>query len=552
MASPELDAVAQQATRGRVQRWEELTGRDLLTARALADAYNIKVPAEGDPARVTSGGVVTGIDPRTGEVVYQTPVPTNITVNPPSQSATGLSREQVLALAPGAASDPVGNLRIQGRLDYYKPIGQDRNGQVIYDYVATPPTATTKPTAATVVGGALQQFGLAPREAAAPAQPLGTAPPAQSLTAGSPEDNVFRRAPSLGQSLLGQPGDVYMARLPTGPGGSRDINADTIGMTLAAAGQTPTGDFEKDLESYGNAQLQRAMFQATNPDMSPARIQSAFFQPAMAERSAMRRERAANLLRELSNLSQGVESDSLTNYGYSQDEDNLLAQLEQQGAQSYAEGGTVGAGFTTDTLRNRPYREGENYSPYEFATRNLAQQGYRPLDTSYTGQLYNGGRRLGMVPPWLLPSYPDTPRGGSYGPGLGRFLGRLANPNFPGQQSIERIEPEREENTNALAGNAFPQAGVEPQPRGATRSVGYAPRFANGGAQVLGEPVVGVGLKGLTQGQIDPKFVAGEAGPEMVNFTPMSAPPMNAPYPQSKRPVQLLDPKRVLMSMKRK
>lgn len=77
--------------------------------------------------------------------------------------------------------------------------------------------------------------------------------------------------------------------------------------------------------------------------------------------------------------------------------------------------------------------------------------------------------------------------------------------------------------------------------------VGYAPAFADGGTQMLNEPVVGMGIR---SGQ--PKFMAGEAGPEMATFTPVGEPPpQTAPYSQTRTPVQLLDPKRVLMSMKR-
>lgn len=66
-----------------------------------------------------------------------------------------------------------------------------------------------------------------------------------------------------------------------------------------------------------------------------------------------------------------------------------------------------------------------------------------------------------------------------------------------------------------------------------------APQFANGGQQILDEPVLGIGMQSG-----DPKFMAGEAGKELLTFTPMpgagqpqmSMPPMGGMPPQAGMP----------------
>lgn len=88
---------------------------------------------------------------------------------------------------------------------------------------------------------------------------------------------------------------------------------------------------------------------------------------------------------------------------------------------------------------------------------------------------------------------------------------------------------------------------------------GGVPAMAGGGTVMTSEPTLGVGMQ---TGQ--PKFMLGEAGPEMMQVTPMSqpmqqpmgqmpmtaSPYMNAPAYKTRQPVPLIDPARALMMMR--
>lgn len=409
-----------------------------------------------------------------------------------------------------------------------------------------PAGTQVKPTVADAVGGALRGLGIGGSEPNQPIPEPVQPAPAQPLGQGNAEAQEFYRLPTPGEQLRGiERGPLDMVRLPTGPGGSRDINRDTVNMGLAASGVSPTGDFEKDFRTWGNEQGKRAVLQAMNPDMDPARIQSAFFQPAMQERTAMRNQRVADLLSTLD-----LRNDPLENVGYTDEEmAERLRDLQEGGIPGFASGGQVMTGWEAGAKsRERELFRDNRDRQARSIFGGLTDRGYQPLNQPYTGTLYRQPGTGAMVPPWLLPAF--NFRGGGYGPGQETAMRRWSGDGFIGP--VDAPEREEYESYTGSGVNSFPNAGVTPQVRGATRNVGYAPRFADGGTQMLQEPVVGVGLPALQRGQIDPKFVAGEDGDEMVTFTPMSQPRMDAPYPRAKRPVQLLDPRRVLASMKRK
>ena len=495
------------------------------------------VPGADRNPQIISGKVITR-DEAGNIVAEQVPgLEPRITINnAPSQSATGLSLGQVQQLAPGVTPDQLGNLRIQGRVDYYKPIGQDRNGGVIYDYVAAPasPATANKPTVADAVGGALRGLGIGGSEQPAPSPRQAPAPVDLAAPTPTPDIQEFYRLPTPGEQIRGiERGPLDMVRLPTGPGGSRDINRDTVNMGLAASGLAPSGDFEKDFRTWGNEQGKRAILQAINPDMGPARIQSAFFEPATRERSSIRNERIANLLGELD-----LTRDPMENVGYTDEYRN--ERLDELGLQGFAEGGTVATGnWLSDAKAHVGDLFEDNRARQARALfGGLEDQGFTMTDMgeNYTGQLYRHPGTNAMVPPWLLPAY--SSRGGGYGGGLARALGRWANTNTPGQGFLTGIPREREEN-NSYTGNginSFPNAGRTPGTFGAgTR--GYTSTFAGGGSMMVDEPITAYG-----EYSGEPRFTMGEPNAltggaptrEVMNVTPLEpSSPMDMPSQQA-------------------
>jgi hypothetical protein len=500
-----------------------------------------------------------------------TPLQRNSTVNPPpvnvsiqqtqpvsTQAALSLDELTAQVESGGGVLTPRGGIWVATWPDKsqtrYDPTGFPRNGQVSYNptYVAPPASSaasgtTRRPTPLEI---SAQALGNANRM-------LNSATPAPASTLLTDAESAAQTAP-VGQRPMGQErgiirsfsGQPVVARIDNGPGGIQDIplNSSNVRQDLAMFGLTPTGNIESDartaLASRGwiadELARNRSSAEISNQlDLYRGRNQSRQGRITAGELNAV------------------LEPESVpTDFSMPAREPNvdfgMMGDEEDEEFRTYADGGQalIGGGGWTDSLSRKPNREGENFSPYQMATRQLAERGYRPMDKPYTGALYDGGRRLGMVPPWLLPQWGRGARQGmGYGPGQDRamagwaadgYIGGIPHPN----------EPHESYTGNAV--NSYPGAGVEPRAFGAAnmRRVGNAPRFANGGTQMLDEPVLGVGMMSN-----EPKFMAGEAGPEMATFTPVGQRPQeqtNAPYPQAQRPVQLLDPRRVLMSMKRR
>jgi hypothetical protein len=421
------------------------------------------------------------------------------------------------------------------------------------------------------------EMGVQARREIQGGSPLGQSQPTTVGSPNTPQPIGAPPAPSSGTAQANRTQIIYdlngrpvMERLNYGDGGIHDrpLNTANIAEDLALFGLAPNG---RDRYSSGMAsptdiraaQASRNFIAASQTHQSPREISHMldYYRNANLSREGMKGSAFADQrisANELAGLNSPVAVPSNfdipaqeLDVAYGFDTGNIPEEMyeDEDEFRTYADGGQalIGGGFTTKGMSRQPNREGDNYSPYQLATRQLADRGYRPMDKPYTGALYDGGR-LGMVPPWLLPQWGRGARQGmGYGPGQDNAMGSWAADGYIG--GIPRPnEPHESYTGNAV--NSYPGAGVEPQPRGATRNVGYAPRFANGGTQMLDEPVMGMGVNSG-----EPKFLAGEAGPEMATFTPVGQRPQeqtNAPYAQAQRPVQLLDPRRVLMSMKRK
>ena len=385
------------------------------------------VPAEDRP-QIISGKVITR-DEAGNVIAEQVPGlerPVNVSVALPASASAALTDQDVQSAVERAKAAGLRTYQV-GTVWY---IEDPRSGQGVryvsdtvrgerrfneQPYSVGAGAGQAKPTGGQQVSELWKAFGIIPggNEAApnAPA-PVGAAPATTGNTPASTPGDFIRQPRTDAQILRGEQGTPYMQRVDYGGGSSFDVNPDTVKMTLAASGLTPTGDFAKDYATYGQQRAIRAGLSAAYPDMNPARVQSAFFQPAMEERSAMRKERAADLLAELRGLSTGTGTDPLTGYGYGSDIEDQLDEYLRQGAQPMAEGGSLTVG--TPPYMSGISRErigGGNLSPYKLAMRQLTDRGYRPLNTPYTGELYES-RDYGMVPPWLLTSR-------EYGPGLG-------------------------------------------------------------------------------------------------------------------------------------
>ena len=526
------------------------------------DQYRVDKAAQSPSVdknpQIISGKVITR-DAEGNIIAEQVPgLEPRVTINnAPSQSASGLSQDQVMALAPTAVPDAAGKLIIPGRQDYYKPIGQDRSGRPIYDYIAAPATAssTQRPNAfqQAIRGEASFQNQLARDSTSAPA-PVGTPPAspaaptydAQSVGQfyASPDPSRPQNSTQVIYDDFGQP---VIARINQGTGGLRDIplNSSNIQETLNLFGIKPSTNNDINLRAASGARQYVASMLDT-PGWSPARLSNDLQYNRDLAASRAEKISGGDLAALASPQPAPFDWTVPSEYALTpEEEQRRIDELAAQGTQGFADGGSVITG-------GEGYDYG-NFSPH------LLSRGYTErssdLPYSYTGQLYANSYRDNpqMVPPWLLPARITSskfriPQGGNdkprYGPGLDIAMQRWTDQrNDPGV--LLRDWPNR-----AAHGPYVPPPPTftPPPPLPAnTMRVGYAPAFADGGTQMLNEPVVGMGIR---SGQ--PKFMAGEAGPEMATFTPVGEPPpQTAPYSQTRTPVQLLDPKRVLMSMKR-
>lgn len=538
------------------------------------DRYRVDQEAKNQPEssarnpQIISGKVITR-DAEGNIVAEQVPGlerPINVSIQQtqPVSTTAALTLEEMQAQAEASGATLVNRSGVwlavhkDGSITKFDPTAFPRaDGRVAYNpsWAPAPSTGAARATVGDATANLLSRFGVtggsSTNQPATPApRPVGS-PPQTELTEGYvPSEGVgaglIRQPATDAQTLRGEQGTPYMYRVQNGPGSFTDINPDTVRMGLAASGLESTGDFEKDFSTYGQQRAFRTALQGMNPDLSPGRIQSAYFQPAMEERSAMRKERAANLLDRLELTANG---ENLNYLAPGPEEEDYLDELERGGVPMNAEGGSIQVGANPqswydsarNTMRNRP--DSIRASGLQRSFNNLEDQGYDITDfgQNYTGQLYNG------KPPWMLPAWGGND-GGGYGPGLGSFRRKLSNSPYPGQNMLSRFSREGG-GDNMPYGGGYDQPGTIPS-RAAQSShrVGYAPAYANGGQQMLDEPVVGMGMMSN-----EPKFVAGEAGPEMATFTPVGKPPPRptAPYPRANKPVALLDPVRVLAAMKK-
>lgn len=323
-------------------------------------------------------------------------------------------------------------------------------------------------------------------------------------------------------SALGQPGEIMGYEIPT-PGGSAQYNVGQAQQDLRAAGIIPSGNNQKDLDAGNAAVAKRALMLDEYKD--PLVVQSMFDTlnrgtDVYSRAKAVAAEEAAAKAAYSGGRLPAAGTDQLTAAG-------LRDFLTPENVQSYlpddyefAEGGTLTVGTDDDKTRQTtmpgmdsmeapvPGGGGPRYTHNGNIQRVIDGQ---KMTMPATGGNFVPSERFGMSG-WQ--EQYDKDLWGGARPATGSINQAIYQVLFPRWlQGTRRIK-------DMPGGGAWNWNGTDAP----TASIGGKPyRFANGGSMMLNEPVVGMGME---SGQ--PKFLAGEAGPEQLDFTPA---PGGAPMP---------------------
>lgn len=336
-------------------------------------------------------------------------------------------------------------------------------------------------------------------------------------------------------SALGQPGEAVAYEIPTpGGGGSAQYHVGTAQQDLRAAGIIPSGNNQKDLDAGNAAVAKRALMLDEYKD--PLVVQSMFDTlnrgtDVYSRAKAVAAEEAAAKAAYSGGRLPAAGTDQLTAAG-------LRDFLTPENVQSYlpddyefAEGGTLTVGTDDDKTRQTTMPgmdsmeapvPGSRMTDVNNAFARQAGTGPRYTHNGNIQRVIDGQK---MTMPATGGNFVPSERFGMSGwqeqydkdlwggarPATGSINQAIYQVLFPRWlQGTRRIK-------DMPGSGAWDWNGTDAN----SASIGgQTYRFANGGSMMLNEPVVGMGME---SGQ--PKFLAGEAGPEQLDFTP-AGPPM--------------------------